>query len=588
MSGVSLALSIAKSALFSNSYGLDVTAHNLSNVNNPNYSRQMPVFEAIDPAPFAGNFLGRGVNVKEIRRIKDQFIEKRLMEQQSNMYSLEEMENYMKILEGIFNETSENSISSMMSTFFTLWQDIANNPSGASERIAIYEHGILMCEQFKSIKDDLVWLQDNLTSAIKSGIEKINELTESISHLNSQIVSYKSGYSANDLKDKRDALISELSNYINIKVFEHENGSVTIITSRGCPLVQGTGHYNLTLCGENGDRIGWEGSGDQEVDITDYITKGKMAGWLEMRDEILEKYKRDLDSLVKELIWHVNRQHSQGVGIETFTEVKGTYAVSSEDTPLGSEDSSLPYYDKITDGSFSMWIYDQNGNMVGGGPLTFNIDTSSTTLNDLIDDMNSQISSIGADISVDSEGGYLKIVAENGYNFGFSDDSSYVLAALGINTFFNGSTAGNISINGNIGENKSLIAASKIDSDGDIYPGDNSNAIELSELKNQDIEISQWNCDRIEGVTEGTVLSRLEEYYHSLISSIGIVSKSIKNGREFNEVLVNKLTEIRDSISGVSIDEEMTTLLQYQQSYTAAAKLISITDEMLETLMSIR
>jgi len=98
--------------------------------------------------------------------------------------------------------------------------------------------------------------------------------------------------------------------------------------------------------------------------------------------------------------------------------------------------------------------------------------------------------------------------------------------------------------------------------------------------------ISQWTCDRINGNTEGTVTTTIEHYYHGMVSSIGITSESISRGREYNEVMVNKLGEIRDSISAVSLDEEMTNLIKFQHAYTAAAKLISVSDEMLETLLS--
>jgi len=80
----------------------------------------------------------------------------------------------------------------------------------------------------------------------------------------------------------------------------------------------------------------------------------------------------------------------------------------------------------------------------------------------------------------------------------------------------------------------------------------------------------------------------VEDYYHSTIGSIGIIAANISRSRAFNEVMVNELTEIRDSISAVSLDEEMTNIIKYQHAYAAAAKLISVSDEMLNMLLSVK
>jgi flagellar hook-associated protein 1 FlgK len=100
------------------------------------------------------------------------------------------------------------------------------------------------------------------------------------------------------------------------------------------------------------------------------------------------------------------------------------------------------------------------------------------------------------------------------------------------------------------------------------------------------MDISQWTVDRINGNTEGTVTTTIEDYYHSMVASIGIVSAGVSRSATFNEVMTNQLQEIRDSISAVSLDEEMTNLMKFQHAYTAAAKLISISDEMLDTLVN--
>lgn len=587
MSSLGMVLNIATTAMAAQQYGMGVTGNNIANVNTEGYSRQSPTLEPKRASLYQGMLLGRGVETDQVTRSVDQFVENKLMQEKSSMLSSQEMEKYMQVLEGIFSENSGTSISSMLSDYWNLWNDISNNPSGSSERIALYEHSVLMSNQFKSLGPDLNQIQTDITNAISVGVERINQLTSEISQINVEIVGMEANNVANNLRDKRNVLVSELNEYLNIKTFEQSNHSLTIVAGRGCTLVQWDSNNELEMRGSNGDRVKWQDSAGNYVDITDYITNGKLGGLLEVRDEIIAKYELDLDAMAKEFIWSVNQQHSQGVGLEGFSTVTGTYAVSNSGEALGTQNSGLDYYEKISDGNFNLWVYDSNGAVVGGSAnvITIDADTGGTTLASLRNDINA-VDNISASITTD---GKLMIDADSGYTFAFSNDTSNVLAGLGVNTFFSGSTAGDISVNSTIVTDKNYIAAARIDSTtGEFASGDNDNALAMTDLQYTSMDISQWTCDRINGNTEGSVTTTIEDYYHSMVGSIGIVSSSISRDRDFNEMMVNELNTLRNSISAVSLDEEMTNLIKYQRAYQAAAKLITIADEMLNTLISAR
>jgi flagellar hook-associated protein 1 FlgK len=579
MSSLGMVLDIATSALAAQQYCLDVTAHNIANVDTEGYSRQIPTLQGKQPVLNQGVIMGRGVETEQVTRSVDQFIENKLMQEKSNLSSSKEMEKYMQVLEGMFSENSEDSISSMLSDYWNLWNDVSNNPSGSSERIALYEYSLIMSEQFNSLAPDLNQIQTDITNSVTVGVERINQITTEIAQINVKIVGMETNNNvANDLRDKRNALVSELNEYLDIKTFEQSNHSLSIIAARGCTLVQGNNNYELSM---DGDRVKWEDSGGSYVDITNHITNGKLGACLELRDEIIAKYKMDLNELAKEFIWSVNQQHSQGVGLDGFSTVTGTYSVSSSGEELGTLESGLDYHEKISDGNFNLWVYDSSG--VGSNNV---ISIDGATLSSLIIDINA-VDNISASVTADRK---LIINADSGYTFGFSDDTSNVLAALGINTFFSGSTAGDISANSTIGSDKNQIAAAQIDATtGEFASGDNDNALAMTDLQYMSMDISQWTCDRINGNTKkGGVTSTIEDYYHSMVGSIGIVSSSISRNTEFSEMMVNELNALRDSISAVSLDEEMTNLIKYQHAYQAAAKLITISDEMLDTLISIR
>lgn len=591
MSGIGMTLNIAATALLAQKYGMDVTAHNIANVNTPGYSRQSPVYSAKIPVLYGSLVIGRGVDTKEIIRSYDQFVENQLMQKRSGMVSSQELESYMKILEGLFNEDAETGVSSLLADFWNLWHDISNNPSGAPERIALLEHSDLLSRRLLDLDAELSSIQKDLTSSISAGVVRINEITSQIATLNGLAVEMSGSRSVNDIMDQRNTLVSELSGYLDIKTFEQENGSITIVSARGCILVQENSSYGLQMGGSNGDRVQWQGSNGATVDITNYISEGRLSGWLDMRDEILAKYMLDLDAMSKEFIWSVNFQHSQGVGLKLFqpgTTITGTY--QTDDGKL----DTLPFVDRIRliEDGFKLWIEDRtdpDDPKINSISIDLSgLDISDSTLSDLADTINNQISASGlTGVVVDGSGAAIKFTALEGYAFGFSDDDSGILAALGVNTFFHGSGAGSIGVNSVLSDTD-YIAASRIGAGGEYTKGDNTNSIALADLQYRLVEVSQWTCDRADGNKAGSVSTTIESYYHALVGSIGIASRAVSRGRAFYETMVHKLTEVRDSISAVSLDEEMANLIKFQHAYSAAAKLISVSDEMMDTLLNVK
>ena len=579
MSGLGMVLDIASRALMAQSCGLDVTGHNIANVNTPGYSRQRPVFEPVDPFNFGGAWFGRGVNLEEVQRISDQFIESQVADEKSSLSFSKEAENYLQVLEGLFSESSESSVSSMLSDFWGRWHDISNNPSGDSERIALYEESILIAQQFNALDEDLTQLQTDLTNAVTAAIGEINQVTGEIAELNNQLAGAETNSIANDLRDKRNTLVNQLSEYLDVKTFEQENGSLTVVTAMGAVLVNLNENYELDM---NGTAIEWASSSGATIDITDYITTGKLGGWLDVRDEVIAKHKLDLDALVEEFVWVVNEQHSEGVGLAGFSSATGTYSSSSPASAISTSASGLDYYNKVSTGTFRVYVYDSTGALANAANVT--VTAGATTLNNIA----TAISAVDPDITATVNGsGQLDISTTNSHTFAFSNDTSGALAAIGVNTFFTGSTAGGIGMNSLIATNKDYIAAAQIDSaTGDFATGDNTNAIDIADLQDTSSSIAQWTVDRVNGSTQGSVTSTIEDYYHAMVGSIGIKSGSVSRNRGFSELMLNKLEGIRDSISAVSLDEEMTNMIKFQHAYTAAAKLISVADEMMATLLA--
>jgi flagellar hook-associated protein 1 FlgK len=343
MGGMGLVFNIAKDALIAQRYSMDVTAHNIANVDTPGYSRQDPVMEARTSTPIKGLNFGTGADIEAITRNSDQLLENRLMKQKSSLLSSEEMASYLRVLEGVFNENTETSISALLSDFWNQWHEISINPDGPSERMALHEQGTLLSEQFLLLNEEMSQMVVDLTKSVSAGIGKVNQITAEIAETNRQIAGLELDQPAGDLRDKRNTLISELSGYLDVTTFEQTNGTLTVISAKGAILVQDSSSYDLALGGVDGDRVMWQSSGSTTIDITDHITNGSINGWLDMRDEVIAEARLDLDAMVKEFIWMVNGQHSQGVGVKLFE--PGMTLTGSYQT--GTDLGDLPFGDRI-------------------------------------------------------------------------------------------------------------------------------------------------------------------------------------------------------------------------------------------------
>jgi flagellar hook-associated protein 1 FlgK len=353
MSGAGMVLSVAKEALLAQRGAIDIISHNIANVNTPGYSKQTAILSSIAGSPNTGKVFGRGVSLDEILRNTDSFVENRLRERRSELSSMQEKEIYMSTIEGLFSENTENGLSTQLVDFWNAWYDVSNNPAGIPEREIINERGLLLAQAFQGLSTDLTGMQQEINHTLSSTLENINTLTDKIAQLNGQIVGMQVMGEANDLKDKRGEYIAQLSEYMNIKAYEHEDGNMTVSTGRGYLLVCKTENYQLSL---EGDQIVWESSGTGTVNITDTITGGKLGGWLDIRDELIPKYQADMDEMAKAIIWQVNQTHSQGVGLNGFTGVTGTNASINPAVALGTAGSGLDFYNKIQDGSFQIWL----------------------------------------------------------------------------------------------------------------------------------------------------------------------------------------------------------------------------------------
>ncbi len=573
MSGLGSIFNIAGSALSVHKYGIEVTSNNIANVDTPGYSRQTALLQASSPEKSNNMILGRGVEIDAVTSASDRFIEGRLQEQSTSLSFYQEQDTYVSNIEQIFSPDSDADVSSLLSTFWNSWQEVANNPSGTSERIVLSDNSTLLSEAFNRLDSEMQGLVKDINDSLVRGVEAVNVLSQEIAGLNEQIMEAEAGGgAAHTLRDVRNAKVGKLSEYMNISSFETQEGNLTIMAGNGIDIVRGNSSFDMEI---NDGKVLLSGTGGNKWDITESTDSGKIGGWLDVRDNVIPGYQTDLDAVARAFVWQVNSQHSQGTGLQNFESVSGSYAATYTDVPLKS--SGLTYQDKIItddgdgDSGFTLWVEDGDGAL---SSQNITID-GNTTLDSLAAEITA-MDGISAKISDENR---LEITAQGGYSFSFSDDTSNVLAALGINTFFTGDDAGNMGVNDMVTSGGEFIAAGILDGDGNRALGDNSNAMAIAELQFSTMTIKS---------ADGELNATAENFYHGMLGSMGTLGSGINMNKETSEAMVNQLTDMRDSFSGVSLDEEMINLMTSQSAYAAAAKLITTADEMLDTLLNMK
>ena len=259
----------------------------------------------------------------------------------------------------------------------------------------------------------------------------------------------------------------------------------------------------------------------------------------------------------------------------------GKLTYTAADHQVTNSLMGLDYADTLqTDGgSFDLWLYNKDGSLALGQAVTVDL-TRAYTLDDVARAIEASIKNASNDstpwLAATVVANRLVLKPDANHNFAFGNDSSNFLAAIGLNTFFIGHSVSSIGINQAISGNLDNVAAGKINSFGEIFTGDNSNAILLTNIQ-RDEEITYTGY--------GSRTDTLDGFYNSLIAEIGLKGKSVDSDLEYNQLVLDQLNEIRDATSGVSLDEEMANLIKFQHAYSAAAKLISTSDEMLQTLI---
>ena len=310
MSAISL-LNTAKDGLLAHQTAMNLTGSNITNVDTPGYTRQRPVFSS-----WGSVDKGTGVGIEKIERVYDRFLGVQINDKMHDVGYSEAKKGALENIEIIFNESSSSGINELLNRFWSSWEDLSANPAGQVERDALVSASQNLASVFRSSSDELVSVQNDANAEIAGLIHQANGYISDIADLNGKIAAIKTGKGdANNLIDKRAEALKGLAGILDFQHLEDSDASVNVFLSNGMPLVMGDRTWELGVktdpANSNFYNVVFRDDPAEEV-LNNVVTKGKLAGFLEVRDDKVVNYLSDLDSLAASIIAEVNAQHQLG------------------------------------------------------------------------------------------------------------------------------------------------------------------------------------------------------------------------------------------------------------------------------------
>lgn len=565
--GLTSALSIGRTALSVYQAALQAAGQNLANIATPGYTRISPRMNSIPGANLVAGQLGGGVRLVGVKRNIDESIQARLRSSFSNQASSGTERDALQRIEGIFNPLGDRNLGGLLSEFFSSLGDLQNNPQDAATRSIVINTGVNLADRVHDVRTELFNLREDLNKQIADSVTQADDLATKIADLNIQITTTEAGSGgiASGLRDQRDQLLSELSEFFAITVKEQPNGAMNVYI----------GNESLVQYGENfGLKVEHvvDSEGVSSATVKFKINNGpvksptgSVQGLITARDTHKADQLARLDQLASALIIEINKIHSGGKGLDAFSQLTSYNDVTDSSLSLTTADNGLSFIPKS--GSFFIDVKDANTGAVVRTQINIDLDGigTDTSLDSLAADINANVPGVTATVLAN---GKLQLTAATGSTFSFSDDTSGVLAALGINTFFVGEDSFDIAVNPLLISNPKLLAAGKTD-----LPGDGANATAMAGL--QDLMISSLG-----GVS-------LNDFYNSTMAKIAVSSSSAQSGHDAAKVISDSLIAQREAISGVNVDEEAVNMISYQRAYEGAARYMQVVDEMLQELLGL-
>lgn len=600
MSGLFSTFNISNRGLNVAQTTIDVTSHNIANSNTDGYSRQRA--EIVTTRPFSGGKqagqLGTGAQVQAIERIRDSFLDYQVRGESSVKGRADVRSQMLTEVENIFNEPSDTGISTLMGKFFDAFQELSKQPHSSNSRTVVAQQTLALTDALNHTYTKLEELRDNSQNLLKTNVTDVNSLLNQIKELNKEIVSVKTaGDTPNDLMDSRDKLLDQLSykfgitidrstfEGIDLKPTDPGNMKVTSLVSTGDSENVGRFSYISSIT---------EDKSDPGTHIITYYKLGDMSS-------------------------EDNKQTIRVVGLtdEQVKSINSTRVIWADKNGQAAKADGYPIKDNaVIQASDLMTFKPNTGEISGNISVQADIENYMSQLDKLAMSLAFSVNAIhsGVTSSINTGGTPNKdyvpfFVNSNITKYDSNDKLTNLDEALYAE---NKISAKNITINKEILKDVMKIKTKTHDCDYAYTSqntvdgeGDGSRALAIAQLRDTQLKVQDFGVTilsradmfnyakggtslnsygmRIESNTNGM---KLDSYFKDQIDKLGIQSQEASRIVTNQETLLGNLENTKESVSGVSLDEEMANLIKYQHAYSANAKVISTIDELLDVVIN--
>ncbi|MBN1835094.1 MAG: flagellar hook-associated protein FlgK [Spirochaetales bacterium] len=613
-----MGIEIGKRSLIGHNLGLNTIGHNLSNASVEGYSRQRVEMKAFPPIYMPGlnrelypGQIGQGMEATRIERIKDMLLEGRIVSETGGEGYWAARDKYLLLLEQIYNEPTEFSVRSHLDRFWAAWQELSVNPTEVAARQQVLQRGQALIDAVHNRYFRLKETRDMIEGDVLATVEEVNELGREIAALGEQIVKIQAlGDNPNDLMDRRDLLVGRLGELVDVTIGTQDPDEFIVYTG-GRHLIQGRHYEELVAAPDpNNDsysRVAWGVDGE-----TLQLRGGKLLGLLEMRDVDAREEIQKLDLLTVNFVDLVNDVHRRSyglngrTGIEFFSEYPFINNLAGNYDRNGDGEYDSSYIFRIT-GTNVLEPKEQvglTGTMLLPG-ITGRVAVEYYPT-DTVEDLVRRINTSGAEVAarLDQAGrltlkgvpaavpgnadfvlrhvedtgqflvGYAGVLQASGPEGAFDwETADAVLTLQGAAQYAvapQAHPAGWIEVNPALRRDP-LSVATSFEEGGEAF-GDGSAALAIANLRTEPVVL---------GAT-----GSFDEYLSAVVTDAGLRGEIADTALETQKLVLKELTDMRESLSGVNIDEELTQMIKYQHGYAAAARFITEVDRMIDTIIN--
>lgn len=567
-------LHIGRTAILSYQSALQTIGNNIASAASPDYTRLSPQLDPLQGPLITGELQpGAGVALTGIQRNIDEALEARIRDSIGIAESTGVQQNTLIRVESFLDDVSGVGLQSQFRAFFSAFDNVQNTPEDAATRDLALSAGQQLAQSLQALRAQFGGLGQDLDRQIADTVATADDLAQRIGRLNEEITMAEAGRNgqATGLRDQRDALLRELSEFFDVTVREQPDGAINVYIGSEA-LVQGA-HVRGLVAVESMDGEFVRTSvrfADTNGEVE--VRGGRVDGLIRSRDEHAYGRVSLIDQLARGVITDVNRIHADGQGLVGFDRVVGTYDAFATDVALNAPEAALLF--PVQAGSFYITVQDDATHT----PVATRIDVSfddpdsAMTLDSLVAQINAEVDGVTASVAA---GNRLELIADDGLTFTFGHDgqdarpdTSGVLAALGINTLFTGEDATDIGVNDVLIAQPLLLAAATTNHDGD---GNNAGAIASLETE------------------PGTALggASIEEFYNKFVGSMAVASAAARDVADSAFTVLASLRAQKESISGVNLDEEAISLLKFERAFQSVSRFVSVVDGLIRELMAV-